>query len=68
MDFRDKDKNGIDDRDEIQPGKKSPPMPGRPYASATWPDETSPGSSGFGFGFTASQEQLSTGFDACAFG
>jgi hypothetical protein len=28
MDFRDKDKNGIDDRDEIQPGKKSPPMPG----------------------------------------
>jgi hypothetical protein len=22
MDFRDKDKNGIDDRDEIQPGKK----------------------------------------------
>lgn len=28
MDFRDKDKNGIDDRDKIQPGKKSPPMPG----------------------------------------
>jgi hypothetical protein len=28
MDFRDKDKNGIDDRDEIQPGKKSPPMLG----------------------------------------
>ena len=28
MDFRDKDKNGIDDRDEIQSGKKSPPMPG----------------------------------------
>jgi hypothetical protein len=28
MDFRDKNKNGIDDRDEIQPGKKSPPMLG----------------------------------------